>query len=82
MNRVQLRRVDEAQNMRRFYSISLQPDLFGGCDLVREWGRIGQAGTVRRDRFPSPDDAQAALEAKRRQKEKGGYHLPACDGAQ
>jgi predicted DNA-binding WGR domain protein len=74
MNRVQLRRVDEAQNMRRFYSLALQPDLFGGCDLVREWGRIGQAGTVKRDRYPSPIEAQQALEAKQREKEKGGYH--------
>lgn len=73
MNRVQLRRVDPSQNMRRFYSLALQPDLFGGCDLVREWGRIGQAGTVRRDRYASPTEAQQALEAKRREKEKGGY---------
>jgi predicted DNA-binding WGR domain protein len=73
MNRVQLRRVDEAHNMRRFYSLSLQPDLWGGCDLVREWGRIGQAGTVRRDRFPSPAEAQAALEAKQHTKLRKGY---------
>lgn len=73
MNRVQLRRVDEAQNMRRFYALTLQLDLFGGCDLMREWGRIGQAGTIRRDRYPSPIEAQAALETKRRDKEKRGY---------
>lgn len=66
MNRVQFRRVDETQNMRWFYSLALQPDLFGGCSLVREWGRIGQAGTVKRDRYPSPIEAQQALEAKRR----------------
>lgn len=36
MNRVQLRRVNEAQNMRGFYTVALQPDLFGGCDLARE----------------------------------------------
>lgn len=73
MNRVQLRRVDPTQNMRRFYSLTLQPDLFGGCDLVREWGRIGQAGTVMRNSFPSPEEAQQALEVMRREKEKGGY---------
>lgn len=75
MNRVQLRRVDPAQNMRRFYSLALQPDLFGGCDLVREWGRIGQAGTVKCEHYPSPLEAQQALEAKRREKEKGGYSV-------
>ena len=73
MSRVQLRRVDPAQNMRRFYSFALQPDLFGGCDLVREWGRIGKAGTVRRDRYSSPAEAQQALEAKRKDKERRGY---------
>ena len=39
--RMKLRRVDPAQNMRRFYLMQVQPDLFGGASLIREWGRIG-----------------------------------------
>ena len=43
---VHLCRVDPDRNMRRFYALDLQPDLFGGCTLVHEWGRIGLAGRV------------------------------------
>ena len=41
---VELKRVDPSLNMRRSYCMSLQLDLFGGVDLVREWGRIGCRG--------------------------------------
>lgn len=37
---VQMRRIDPARNMRRFYRLSVQRDLFGRSSLVREWGRI------------------------------------------
>ena len=43
---VELRRVDPDRNMARFYRMVLQPNLFGGVDLVREWGRIGSSGRV------------------------------------
>ena len=45
---VQMRRIDPARNMRRFYRLSIQPDLFGGASLVREWGRIGARGSSAR----------------------------------
>lgn len=41
---VDLKRIDPSLNMRRFYRMSVQPDLFGGACLVREWGRIGFRG--------------------------------------
>jgi predicted DNA-binding WGR domain protein len=41
MTAVHLGRVDPARNMRRFYRLDMQPDLFGGVLLVKEWGRIG-----------------------------------------
>lgn len=37
------RRVDVARNMARYYSLLLQPTLFGDMSLVRNWGRIGTA---------------------------------------
>jgi predicted DNA-binding WGR domain protein len=40
---VHLRRVDPAQNMRRFYSLSIQPTLFGGASLIRDWGGSARA---------------------------------------
>ncbi len=50
-----------------------RPDLFGGFDLVREWGRIGLAGRLRIDPYPTPADAQAALESHRCAKERRSY---------
>jgi hypothetical protein len=41
VNAVHLRRVNPARNMRRFFWLDVQPDLFGGVLLVEEWGRIG-----------------------------------------
>jgi predicted DNA-binding WGR domain protein len=39
------KRVPE-QNQHRFYLLRLAPTLFGEWSLIREWGRIGQQGTV------------------------------------
>ena len=39
-----LRRIDLALNMRRYYRLSVQRDLFGRACLIREWGRIGARG--------------------------------------
>ena len=36
-----LRRIDPDRNMARFYTMSVQPTLFGEWALLREWGRIG-----------------------------------------
>ena len=47
MTILHLRRVDPARNMRRFYRLDVQPDLFGGVLLVKEWGRIGGKHTVK-----------------------------------
>ena len=54
---LQMRRIDPARNMRRFYRMSIQPDLFGGASLVREWGRIGARGQVMIE--PHADEGQA-----------------------
>jgi predicted DNA-binding WGR domain protein len=41
MKALHLRRIDPARNMRRFYLLDMQPDLFGGVLLVKEWERVG-----------------------------------------
>ncbi|MBB1251750.1 WGR domain-containing protein [Rhizobium sp. G21] len=58
---VYLTHVDPGRNMARFYTMSVQPTLFGECSVVREWGRIGTGGqvrethhTTRRKRRPLP----------------------------
>lgn len=73
---VHLRRVDPDRNMRRFYALDLQPDLCGGCTLVREWGRIGSAGRVRCDAYPTQGAAVDALLVLTKQKERRGYKTP------
>jgi len=37
MTAVNLRRVDPAPNMRRFYRLDMQPDLFGGVCTQTIW---------------------------------------------
>jgi predicted DNA-binding WGR domain protein len=41
-----LRRLDPDRNMARFYTMSVQPNLFGEWSFLREWGRIGSAGRL------------------------------------
>ena len=70
---VTLRRIDPARNMQRFYSLDVQPDLFGAFTLIREWGRIGRGGRVKLEGFASAGEALTALERQRRLKERRGY---------
>jgi predicted DNA-binding WGR domain protein len=44
---LRLLRKDPVRKMHRYYFMTVQRDLFGGASLVREWGRVGQAGQVR-----------------------------------
>ena len=69
MTAVHLRRVDPARNMRRFYRLDVQPDLFGGCCLSRNgdasartgawWPSFTRTSSCRR-RLAPPSRAQAA----------------------
>jgi predicted DNA-binding WGR domain protein len=43
---IHLTRTDPDRNMARFYTMTLQPTLFGEWALLREWGRIGSAGRL------------------------------------
>ena len=62
-----------ARNQKRFYTITVTPTLFGAWALVREWGRIGQPGTVREMGFETEGEAWAAGEQWRRRKERRGH---------
>ncbi len=73
MSAVVLYRIDAEKPMSRFYWLDVQPDLFGQSRLVREWGRIGRPGQVRLTPYPTPVEAQAALEKQRCAKERRGY---------
>lgn len=70
---MQLRRIDPTHNMRRFYRLSVQPDLFGGATLVREWGRIGLRGQMMIESHPDEGKAITALMKLAAVKKRRGY---------
>lgn len=57
----------------RFYRLALWPDLFGGWSLVREWGRLGQEGTLRLRSFATEAEAEAAMREECRRRVRRGY---------
>lgn len=73
---IHLRRIDSAQNMRRFYRLAIQPTLFGGASLVRHWGRIGTNGQEKIETYDEPQAAQAAYGKLERVKRRRGYEEP------
>lgn len=81
MTALTLTRTDPTRNMARFYRLDVQPDLFGGWALWREWGRIGQGGQVRQDPCPSEAEAQARRDQLAAAKERRGYAPVSPSGA-
>lgn len=76
MNSVTLYRIDPARNMRRYYRLDIEPDLFGYWLVTRQWGRIGSSGQCRTAAFTSLEDAAQAFQHQRQAKEKRGYQSP------
>jgi predicted DNA-binding WGR domain protein len=70
-----LRRIDPSCNMRRYYHLTVQPDLFGGASLVREWGRIGTRGRVLIEQHDDEGRAVTALVKLAATKRRRGYGL-------
>ncbi len=68
-----LRRIDETRNMRRFYLLSIQPTLFGGMSLIRNWGRIGTSGQTMVQTFDASAEADDAFGRLERAKRRRGY---------
>jgi predicted DNA-binding WGR domain protein len=75
-----LRRIEPQRNMNRFYALSVQPDLFGTVSVVKEWGRIGQPGTVRQEVCADETAARAALALRMSRKFKRGYQRIGSQG--
>jgi predicted DNA-binding WGR domain protein len=73
MNAVHLRRIDPARNMHRFYRLDMQPDLFGGVLVVKEWGRIGAHGRMVAEPYDSEALAAVALQRQAERKRRQGY---------
>lgn len=70
---IRLKRRDSSRRMARAYQLMLQPVLWGGWDLVREWGRIGSPGRVRCDACVTEEEATAAMTQMAQLKRRRGY---------
>ncbi len=73
MNRIYLVHHDLDKNMHRFYQLFVTPGLFGDWSLVKEWGRVGSPGTVRKDWFDTEEQAVIARQKIVDSKQKKGY---------
>lgn len=75
MSAVTLHRIDAARNMRRFYALDIEADLFGGVLLIKAWGRIGARGRVMSEHYDDEAPALAALQKQAARKRQRGYGL-------
>ncbi|HDS0925005.1 TPA: WGR domain-containing protein [Stenotrophomonas maltophilia] len=64
----------------RYLQLTLQPDLFGGWELLRESGKIGGSAKLHRHLFPDAGQAQAAFEKARDTELKRGYQITYTSG--
>lgn len=64
--------IDPEQNRRRFYSITMQPALFG-FSLTKHWGRIGTKGKKLTSTFDSMDRTNEEIKRLLQVREKHGY---------
>lgn len=62
--------------MYRFYLLTVQPTLFGGVSVIRNWGRIGSSGQTMVQTFEAEYDAAATLLRVEREKRRKGYREP------
>jgi predicted DNA-binding WGR domain protein len=74
MTAIVLTCIERTKNMQRFYKLDVQPDLFGGWSLIREWGRLGRAGQVRMENYPTRGTADLAMIGHYSRKARKGYH--------
>ncbi|WP_313221663.1 WGR domain-containing protein [Pseudoxanthomonas mexicana] len=79
--RVFLQQRPDAGEAPRYVQLTLQPDLFGGWELLRETGQIGGRATLKRDQYLLQDEANAAFEKARDSHLKRGFQLMFARGA-
>lgn len=75
MRLVELRRVDPAFKLRRFYRLDIERDLFGGFLLMKQWCRIGARGRMIAEHYDEEAPALAALQKQAEPKRRRGYFV-------
>ena len=59
----------------RYVQLTLQPDLFGGWELLRETGQLGGRAQLKREQYLLQDEATAAFEKARDGHVKRGFQV-------
>ncbi|WP_045728019.1 WGR domain-containing protein [Xanthomonas sp. GPE 39] len=65
----------------RYIQLILQPDLFGGWELLRESGQIGGRAQLKRAQYLHQHEAHAAFEKARDAQLKRGFQVISTRGA-
>ena len=73
--RVFLQQRPETGEAPRYVQLTLQPDLFGGWELLRESGRVGSRSQLRRELFLHADEARHAFEKARDAELHRGFQI-------
>ena len=68
-------RVDPERNMARFYTLAIEPTLFGTPSLLRRWGRIGTFGRTMVHHFEREEDAVVLFLDLLRERRAHGYRV-------
>ena len=80
--RVLLQQRPSAGEAPRYVQLTLQPDLFGSWELLRESGQIGGRAQLKREQYLLQDEATAAFEKARDSHVKRGFQVTFVRGAQ
>lgn len=70
---IMLHRIDPVRNMQRYYSLTIERDLFQHYALVRAWGRIGRSGQSRTTPYVTAHEAVSAMGRQAQAKARRGY---------
>ncbi|MBF0140646.1 MAG: WGR domain-containing protein [Magnetococcales bacterium] len=75
-----LQKVNEQSGGVWFYSIQIQRDLLGEWQIIREWGRSGSSGTIRREAFDNLGPAMENMNLLVEQLREKGYRVVMREG--
>ena len=78
--RVFLQQIPTGPEPPKYLQLTLQPDLFGSWDLLRQTGIIGGRSQLRRERFPDAEQATAAFEKARDTQIQRGFQVTFVSG--
>lgn len=79
--RVFLQTIPADNEAPKYLRLTLQRDLLGSWELLRETGHIGGRSQLRRELFPDVQQATAALEKARDLQVKRGFQVTFVSGS-